>query len=181
VERSFGTLQDRLVKEMRLAGISTTEAANGFLPGFIEDYNERFGKAPLDLLDAHRPVPAGSVLEDVFAWKEERTVTNSLSLQYDKVVFLLENTDATRALARQRVTVIDYPDGRLIIRHKGLDLPYRTFDKVRHVNQAAIVENKRLGPMLALAAQMQQEREIARSKKAPRRRGQADRHMFKEG
>jgi DNA transposition AAA+ family ATPase len=181
VERSFGTLQDRLVKEMRLAGISTTEAANGFLPGFIEDYNERFGKAPLDLLDAHRPVPAGSVLEDVFAWKEERTVTNSLSLQYDKVVFLLENTDATRSLARQRVTVIDYPDGRLVIRHKGLDLPYRTFDKVRHVNQAAIVENKRLGPMLALAAQMQQEREIARSKKAPRRRGQADRHMFKEG
>jgi hypothetical protein len=55
VERSFGTLQDRLVKEMRLAGISTTEAANAFLPGFIADYNERFGKAPLDLLDAHRP------------------------------------------------------------------------------------------------------------------------------
>lgn len=181
VERSFGTLQDRLVKEMRLAGISTIAAANAFLPGFIEDYNGRFGKAPLDVVDAHRPLPAGSVLEDVFAWKEERTVTNSLSLQYDKVVFLLENTDATRALARQRVTVIDYPDGRLVIRHKGLDLPYRTFDKVRHVNQAAIVENKRLGPMLALAAQMQQEREISRSKKAPRRRGQADRHMFKEG
>ncbi len=181
VERSFGTLQDRLVKEMRLAGINAIAAANAFLPGFIEDYNDRFGKAPLDQLDAHRPLPARVVLEDVFAWKEERTVTNSLSLQYDKVVFLLENTDATRSLARQRVTVIDYPDGRLAIRHNGLDLPYRTFDKVRHVNQAAIVENKRLGPMLALAAQMQQEREITRSKKAPRRRGQADRYMFKEG
>jgi hypothetical protein len=45
--------------------------------------------------------------------------------------------------------VIDYPDGRLSIRHDGVDLPYRTFDKRPQVNQAAIVENKRLGPVLA--------------------------------
>ncbi len=179
MERSFGTLQDRLVKEMRLAEVGTIAAANVFLPGFIEGYNERFGKAPSDLVDAHRPLPSGAVLDDVFAWKEERTVTNSLSLQYDKVVFLLEETEATRALARQRVTVIDYPDGRLAIRHKGLDLPYRTFDKVRRVTQAAIVENKRLGPMLALVAAMQKGREITRSKNAPRRHGQGDRHLFK--
>ena len=47
VERSFGTLQDRLVKEMRLAGISTLQAGNAFLPSFIEDHNRRFGKVPL--------------------------------------------------------------------------------------------------------------------------------------
>ena len=96
-------------------------------------------------------------------------------------MFLLEETEATRALARQRVTVIDYPDGRLSIRHNGLDLPYRTFDKVRRVTQAAIVENKRLGPMLALVAEMQKGREITRSTNAPRRQGQGDRHMFKAG
>jgi hypothetical protein len=181
VERSFGTLQDRLVKEMRLAGIDTIAAANAFLPGFIDSYNERFGKAPSDLVDAHRPLPSGAVLDDVFAWKEERTVTNSLSLQYDRVVFLLEETEATRALARQRVTVIDDPDGRLAIRHNGLDLPYRTFDKVRRVTQAAIVENKRLGPMLALVAEMQKGREMTRSKRAPRRRGPSEQHLFKTG
>jgi len=51
--------------------------------------------------------------------------------------------------------VIDYPDGRLTIRYNGVDLPYRTFDKRLQVNQAAIVENKRLGPILAYIAEQQ--------------------------
>jgi hypothetical protein len=119
------------------------------------------------------------VLEDIFAWKEERTVTYNLTLQYDKIVFLLEPNEITRPLARQRVTVIDYPDGRLAIRHNGVDLPYRTYDKLRRVTQAAIVENKRLGEVLAYVAQIQQERDEQRSAKAPRRRGQSGRHMFK--
>jgi hypothetical protein len=179
IERSFGTLQDRLVKEMRLAGISTIEAANAFLPGFLEDHNQRFAKQPISRTDAHRPVPQDMVLEDIFAWKEERTVTHNLTLQYDKIVFLLEPNEITRPLARQRVTVIDYPDGRLAIRHNGVDLPYRTYDKLRRVTQAAIVENKRLSEVLSYVAQIQQERDEQRSAKAPRRRGQGERHMFK--
>jgi hypothetical protein len=55
VERAFGTLQDRLVKELRLAGISTVEAANAWLSGFVEDYNKRFGRAPANAKDLHRP------------------------------------------------------------------------------------------------------------------------------
>ena len=117
----------------------------------------------------------------MFAWKEERTVTQSLTVQYDKVMFLLEPTEAARALARKRVTIIDDPDGRLAIRHNGLDLPYRTFDRLQKVDQAAVVENKRLGAVLSYIAQRQAETEAARSKKAPRRRGQAERHMFKSG
>jgi hypothetical protein len=179
IERSFGTLQDRLVKEMRLAGISTIEAANAFLPVFLADHNRRFAKEPFSGTDAHRPVPQDMVLEDIFAWKEERTVTHNLTLQYDKIVFLLEPNEMTRPLARQRVTVYDYPDGRLAIRHKGIDLPYRTCDKLRRVTQAAIVENKRLSEVLSYVAQIQQERDEQRSAKAPRRRGQGERHMFK--
>jgi hypothetical protein len=87
----------------------------------------------------------------------------------------------TRPLARQRMTVLDYPDGRLAIRHQGRDLLYRMFDRLQQVDQAAIVENKRLGPVLAYVAERQKELDIARSKKAPRRRGQADQHMFKVG
>jgi hypothetical protein len=179
VERSFGTLQDRLVKELRLAGISSIEAANAFLPAFIADHNRRFGKEPCHARDAHRPVPPEIVLDDVFAWKEERTVTHNLTLQYDKVLFILEPNAITRPLARQRVTVIDYPDGRLAIRHKGVDLPYRTYDKLRRVTPAAIVENKRLGEVLTYVAQRQQERDEQRSAKAPRRRGQAEGHLFR--
>jgi hypothetical protein len=68
---------------------------------------------------------------------------------YDEALILLEPNEATQPLARQRVTVINYPDGRFAIRHKGLDLPFRVFDKLRKINQAAIVENKRLGAVLA--------------------------------
>ena len=181
IERAFGTLQDRLIKEMRLAEICSMEDGNKFLVGFIADHNARFGKPPFDERDAHRALQGDIILDDVFAWKEERTVTNSLTLQYDKVTFILEPTAVTRPLARKRVQVIDYPDGRFAIRHQGLDLPFRIFDRIRHVDQAAIVENKRLGAVLAFIAERQQERDQNRSQKAPRRQGQVDRHMFKSG
>ena len=153
--------------------------ANAFLPNFLGQYNERFGKAAS--LRRGRPSPASAAhpLQDVFAWKEERTLSNNLTVQFDKVLFLLEPNEVTRALARQRVTIVDYPDGRIAIRHKGRDLPYRTFDKLQKVNQAAIVENKRLGEVLAYVAARQEQRTEGRSKKVPRRQGQAERHMFK--
>jgi hypothetical protein len=72
------------------------------------------------------------------------------------------------ALGRKRVTVIDYPEGRLAIRYNGVDLPYRTFDKRPQVNQAAIVENKRLGPILAYIAEQQKKLDMSRSAKATR-------------
>src|SRR3954453_4399832 len=172
VERANGTLQDRLVKEMRLEGISTMEPANAFLPAFMEDYTRRFAKAPFSDRDLHRPLNEHDDLDDVFAWKEERTVTDNLTLQYDKVLFILEPNEITRPLARQRVTVYDYPDGRFEIKHKGLSLPYRIYDKLRQVDQAAIVENKRLGPILAYFAERQKELDMKRSQKAPRRQGQ---------
>ncbi len=180
VERANGTLQDRLVKEMRLAGISTIEAGNAFLPAFMEDYNRRFAKEPLSDKDLHRPLAEHDHLDEAFAWKEERTVSNSLTLQYDQVLFILEPNEVTRPLARRRVTVFDYPDGRLAIKHNGRELPYRTFDRRQQVNQAAVVENKRLGPVLAYIAERQKELDMSRSKKAPRRRGQGP-SLFKVG
>src|SRR5882757_1964334 len=152
VERANGTLQDRLVKEMRLRGVDTVAAGNAFLPAFMADYNARFAKAPFDERDLHRPLAAHDDLDDAFAWKEDRTVSKNLTLQYDQVLFILEPNEITRSLAGKRVMVLDYPDGRLAIRHNGVDLPYRTFDKRPQVNQAAIVENKRLGPILAYIA-----------------------------
>lgn len=95
----------------------------------------------------------------------------NLTLQYDQVLFILEPTGIARSLARKRGTVIDYSDGRLAIRYTGVELPYHTFDNRRQVNQAAIIENKRLGPILAYFAEKQKELDMSRSAKAPRRRG----------
>ena len=180
VERANGTLQDRLVKEMRLRGIDSVAAGNAFLPTFMADYNARFAKAPFDERDLHRPLTGDDDLDDAFAWKEDRTVSKNLTLQYDQVLFILEPNAITRSLACKRVMVLDYPDGRFAIRHNGVDLPYRTFDKRPQVNQAAIVENKRLGPVLTYIAEKQKELDMSRSSKAPRRRGQRN-HLFKVG
>jgi hypothetical protein len=64
-------------------------------------------------------------LEDAFAWKEERTLSKALTLQYDKVIFILEPSEPAKAAIGKRVTVVDYPDGRLSIRYRGVELAYR--------------------------------------------------------
>jgi hypothetical protein len=78
------------------------------------------------------------------------------------------------------VTVVDYPDGRLAIRHKGVELAYRTFDKIRQVDQGAIADNKRLGSVLAMIRDEQLRRETER-RSGPRRRDQRDTRLFKVG
>ena len=74
----------------------------------------------------------------------------------------------------------DYPDGRLTISHGGVDLPYRVFDKIGRVAQADVVENKRLGAVLAHIRTEQQAKGEQRSRKAPSRRSQTD-HLFNVG
>ena len=103
IERAFGTLQDRMVKELRLAGISTVAAANAWLPGFIAGYNARFGRQPANAKDLHRPLTAADNLDEILTWREVRTVTNNLTLHYDRMMLLLNPTPFARGLARKRV------------------------------------------------------------------------------
>jgi hypothetical protein len=178
VERAHKTLQDRLVKELRLAGISDPERANAWLPGFMAAYNARFGKPARVGKDMHRPLAPQDNLGDSFAWQVDRTVTYALTVQYDRVMFLLEPSEVTRVLPRQKVTVYDFPDGQVEIRHQGRSLPYRTFDRITRAAQGEVVENKRLTEALeqcrALQAQMPPK---TRSTRAPRRTAQPN-HMF---
>ncbi|NTD85833.1 ISNCY family transposase, partial [Agrobacterium tumefaciens] len=177
VERANQTLQDRLVKEMRLRGIDTIEAANAYAPEFMADFNARFGKPPRNPKDMHRPLADHENLDGAMCRKEVRTLSQALTLRYDKVLFILDPTEQANALAGKKVVVCDYPDGRLDIMHESFTLPYRTFDKLRSVHRSAVVENKRLDDMMLIVAEMQAGREQQRSKSGPRRTGQTD-HMF---
>lgn len=174
VERANQTLQDRLVKELRLRGIDTIDAANHYAPEFIDDFNARFGKPPRNPKDMHRPLAAHENLDSAMCRKEVRTLSQSLTLRYDKVIFILDPTERATSLAGQKVIVCDYPDGRLEIMHESFILSYRTFDTLRSVHRSPVVENKRLDDMLSLVAQMQEGRDLKRSKHGPRRTGQTN-------
>ena len=155
VERANGTLQDRLVKAMRLEGISTIDEANAFLPSYMARHNQQFARTPSDLRDLHRPLAPHENIEAEMVWREQRTVTAALTLHYNKAMFILEPTPINRSLPRKRVEVCEFPDGRIEIRHEGQVLPYRVFDKMRRVNQAPIVDNKHLDAALMMARMIQ--------------------------
>jgi hypothetical protein len=153
VERAHQTLQDRLVKELRLAGINSIEAANAFLPAFMQDYNTRFSSPPASDRDLHRPMAGAGRLDDILCWREQRSVTRQLVVHYNRMKLMLRPDAA--ALAGKLVDIYDFPDGRLEIRWKGVPLPYSAFDKLQRVSHAAIIENKRLGEVLAWIKQQQ--------------------------
>ena len=165
VERVNRTLQDRLVKDLRLAGISSVEAGNAFLPGFMARFNARFAVAPARPNDLHRPLNvAPDRLRRILCHRERRHVGQQLTLSYERKRIMLEKTDVTIGLAGQYVDTYAFADGRLEVRWNGMSLPYQVFDKDQRVSHAAIVENKRLGEVLACIKSQQELRSPPRLK-----------------
>jgi hypothetical protein len=93
------TLQDRLVKELRLREVSDMEAGNAFLPEFIEDYNRRFARAPRNPHDAHRRLRTDENLTAIFTWQEERKLTRNLTVHFKRVTYLVKPGPDTLPLA----------------------------------------------------------------------------------
>jgi len=162
VERMNQTLQDRLVKELRLRGISNMNDGNAFLPEFMKDYNGRFARAPQGAHDAHRPLQAGEDLAQTFAWQEERTMSRNLTVHFKRVTYLIEPGPETLPLGGKRVQVREWEDGRVEIQCAGRTLPFSIFDQNPHIAAGAIVENKRLGAVLAVIQAAQDERDRTR-------------------
>ena len=151
VERVNRTLQDRLVKELRLANICDISAGNVFLPAFMNQFNERFAIPSARPEDLHRPLSIPmEKLTDILCHREQRYVGSQLTLSYDRKRIILERNSLSEGLDGKYVDVYDFPDGRLEVRTKGLLLPYRVFSKDQRVSHTAIVENKRLGHALAV-------------------------------
>ncbi|MBY4949574.1 ISNCY family transposase, partial [Cupriavidus respiraculi] len=119
----------------------------------------RFAKVPRSDFDAHRPVRGDEDLTRIFTWREWRKVSQNLTLQYDKVVYLLQDCVAHRKLIHRTIEVAEYPDGRIELWADGAALPYSVFDPRETIRQADIVEHKRLGHVLEIAARVQALRE----------------------
>ena len=150
VERANQTLQDRLPKELRLRGISTWEAANAYLPEFIEDFNQRFAVQPRSSHDAHRPLTSKDNLARILTWQEPRTLTKNLTLQFNKIVYQIQTNRPSYAMRHAIVIVCLDAQANVTILYKDKPLDYTVFHQ--QAKQAEVVETKHLDHALLNAA-----------------------------
>jgi len=120
VERLFATFQDRLIKELRLAGIATLEAANRFLEAYLPTYNQRFAVQPAQAADLHRPCPAGRELDRILCLKTTRVLRRDWTVAHNGHLYQIH--DPLRAT---HVQVEERLDGTMHITHHGRPLAYQ--------------------------------------------------------
>ena len=140
VERVNQTLQDRLVKEMRLRGISSMEAGNAYLPEFIADFNQRFAVEPRSTANAHRALTAQDDLTTILTRQETRVVSKNLTVQFEKTVYQIQTKRPSYALRNARVTLCVNAQQQVTILYKGKALPYAIYHQ--QVKQSEVVASK---------------------------------------
>jgi len=138
IERTFGTLQDRLVKELRLARVGTIEEANRFLEEFMPRYNKRFAKMALKQGDLHRRLPIGIKFRDILCIKAKRTIANDYTIRWRGRRFLID--DASLVMRRQKVEVREHLDGQITIK---FNRRYLDFHEIFEAKPAKVTKAKK--------------------------------------
>lgn len=128
IERSFQTLQQRLVVELRLANASNLQEANAVLQNFIERYNHKFALPPANPESAFRPIPSHLRLEHIFCWKELRLLNSGYTINFESISYKVLIPKGMPAIPlRSVVEVHKLPDGRLFVGWKGNIYPLEPF------------------------------------------------------
>jgi hypothetical protein len=149
VERANRTLQDRLVKELRLQNISSIADANAFLPQFLAGHNARFAIAPASDIDAHRPLGTSENLQRILVHTEERVVSPNLTVKFKGALFQLTAPGLERRIAHQRVWIRQLATGvsmeyrGQILTHQELPRAQRPVVDAKSLN--AVIDRTRLG------------------------------------
>lgn len=142
VERVIQTLQDRLVKELRLRNISTIEAANAFVEEFREDFNRRFAVPARSTHDAHRPLLPSDNLELILTHQKTGVLSKNLTVQSHKIIYQIQTERPTYALQKAPVTLCENAKGEVTILYKNQPLAYTTYKKL--ASQAEVLDTKQL-------------------------------------
>jgi len=142
VERKNGVLQDRLVKEMRMAGISSMEEANAFLPAYIESHNQKFGKEPTCNVDAHRPLRESDKISRVFARHDRRKLSKNLTFQYQNILYQMQ-TDTPNRLRFANVDIFWRPGEPIEVEYEQKPLKYTAWQDTIY-EQPKILDAKEL-------------------------------------
>lgn len=120
VERLFGTFQDRVIKEMRLAGVRSKDEGNAFLQTYLPDYNRRYRVSPAKDTDMHRRFKDHRELDRILSIRSSRALRNDFTIAHDKKLYQIK--DNIRA---KKVTVEERTDGSMRILHNGQRLRYQ--------------------------------------------------------
>lgn len=148
VERANRTLQDRLIKELRLRNINSIESANEYLPTFMESYNARFGVKPANTTDAHREsLPNENALNLIFSFQTVRTLSNNLEISYNNVIYQIQTQSKSYAMRKAKVTVCERNEEVTVI-YKGKQLNYTIFNKQNAPTK--IVDSKQINKVINL-------------------------------
>lgn len=141
VERANQTLQDRLVKEMRLQEISGQEAANAWLPQYIRAFNRRFAVVPSSASDAHVPYTGSpEALQRILSVHTTRRLSKNLSCQHEGLLYQVHSADQGLALRGAQVSIIEHQDEKKELLWQGRALPYSCSTKPG--KQAAAIDGK---------------------------------------
>jgi hypothetical protein len=127
IERLFNTFKDRLIKEMRLAGVGTIEEGNKFLETYLPKYAQRFAVEAVEPENLHREIPAEMDLDWVFAFREKRTVTKDFTIRWRNRFFLLKKQSIV--IKRKKVTVLENLFDEIRIQFKGRFLEFSEITK----------------------------------------------------
>lgn len=145
VEKANQTLQDRLVKEMRLKGVNTVEEANRYLPEFMEMFNRKFAVVPKSPVNMHRPLLPAEKLENILCQKHIRILSKQLTLSYGNKVYQIQTERPTYAMRYAQVVIQEDTEGNISIFYKEQLLAYTIFHKQP---KTEIVDAKQLNTMV---------------------------------
>ncbi len=148
VERANQTLQDRLVKELRLRSIGSSEEAKAYLPEFITDYNSRFALSPRSREDAHRPLSPKEDLDRILSLVERRTLSKNLTVSYNNRVYQISTKRPLYTMRGAAVEVRETSTGEITIEYKGKALAYHVCSEQER-RQAQVTPTKLLDQRLA--------------------------------
>ncbi len=149
VERSNGTYQDRLVKELSLRGIKTIGTTDQLLQNtFCDELNTKFAVAPLDKKDFHRPVPKGLRLEDVFSHEDYRTVQNDWVISHNSTHYQILKTNKKMPMPKDKVLVRTRLDGSVHLLFKDKELKFKQLKKceLERLTEKPITTRPRVRP-----------------------------------
>lgn len=153
IERLYQTLQDRLVKELRLKGINTIEQANQYLPEFMVKFDLRFAVKPRDPVNVHRPLLLQDDLRKIFVFQYTRILSKNLTCQFENKLYQIKTKRPTYAMRHAPVLVRKDLEGKISIEYKGRKLGYTILKKQPKAN---VVSNKQINQVVERIKEEQQ-------------------------